>query len=61
MVADPLTKWMEADRLLECMDSNILDLEPTAESTLSKMAKQAARKKKKLDTDSSAKLNESLD
>ena len=46
MIADPLTKRMEAERLLSCMDTNILDLEPTHESTMVKMAKQAQRKKK---------------
>ena len=45
MVADPLTKRMEATRLLECLDSNILDLEATKESIMCKMAKQAQRKK----------------
>ena len=46
MIADPLTKGMESERLLECMETNVLDLQPTAESAMIKMAKQAQRKKK---------------
>ena len=32
MIADPLTKAMKADRLLDCMSTEILDLRPTEES-----------------------------
>ena len=45
MVADPLTKRMKADRLVETLATGILSLEPTPESILAKMAKQKARKR----------------
>ena len=45
MVADPLTKRMKADRLVETLATGMLSLEPTPEAILAKMAKQKARRK----------------
>ena len=49
MIVDPLTKVMKADRLLEALNSGILDLEATAASQMSKLMKQKQRKAKKED------------
>ena len=43
MIADPLTKSMRADRLLQAMQTGQLDLTPTDASVVSKMMKQKAR------------------
>ena len=45
MVADPLTKRMRADRLVETLATGKLSLEPTPEAILVKMQKQKARRK----------------
>ena len=45
MVADPLTKRMKADRLVETLATGMLSLKPTPEAILAKMAKQKARRK----------------
>ena len=47
MLADPLTKNMKPDRLLHFLKTGILDLEPTDESKMSKLMKQAQRRKAK--------------
>ena len=44
MIADPLTKNMKPHRLLEFLDTGLLDLEPTPESVISKMMKQKQRR-----------------
>ena len=46
MLADPLTKAMKSDRLDEALANSFMDLEPTAESKISKMMKQKARREK---------------
>ena len=55
MLADPLTKNMKPIRLLEFLQTGILDLEPTDDSKLQKMLKQkqrkVAREAKTLDAD----------
>ena len=43
MLADPLTKNMKPNRLLEFLDTGVLDLEPTPESVVAKMMKQKQR------------------
>ena len=45
MIADPLTKRMRADRLVETLATGELSLEPTPEAILAKMSKQKSRKK----------------
>ena len=45
MVADPLTKRMRADRLVETLATGVLSLEPTSEAILVKMQKQKTRRK----------------
>ena len=45
MIADPLTKKMDCDRLLEAMKTNYLDLTPTAKSQMAKLMKQSQRRK----------------
>ncbi len=47
MLADPLTKAMEADKLLEALDTNFWDLRQPIESVLKKRAKQLSRRKTK--------------
>ena len=47
MLADPLTKNMKPLRLLEFLESGIIDLEATDESKLQKMLKQKQRKSAK--------------
>ena len=49
MLADPLTKIMNADRLVTSLDRNRVDLTPTAASTIAKMVKQKQRRKTKDD------------
>ena len=50
MIADPLTKNMKPKRLLEFLDTGLLDLEPTPESVVSKMLKQKQRQAAKTET-----------
>ena len=45
MIADPLTKTMEPDKLLEALDSNRWNFKQPIESVLKKKAKQLARRK----------------
>ena len=45
MLADPLTKLMKADRLIEALDTSTVDLTPTAASTIAKLMKQQQRRK----------------
>ena len=45
MLADPLTKQMEATKLIEAMDSNIWNVRQPIESIVKKRAKQLARRK----------------
>lgn len=47
MLADPLTKNMKPIRLLEFLESGILDLEATDASKIAKMMKQRQRKQAK--------------
>jgi hypothetical protein len=47
MLADPLTKNMKSDRLLEFLRTGVIDLTPTAASVISKMMKQKQRQKVK--------------
>ena len=47
MLADLLTKSMKPDRLLEALESGILDLRPTSDSLMIKAKNQQYRKKKK--------------
>ena len=47
MIADPLTKAMKPGRLVESMESGILDLRPTAESLAIKEKNRKYRKSKK--------------
>ena len=54
MLADPLTKAMQPDRLLAFLESGILDLEPTNASVMSKLMKQKARKEAKEAKESAA-------
>ena len=49
MIADPLTKAMEADKLMAALDSNHWDIEQLIESVIKKKAKQLARLKMKAD------------
>ena len=49
MLADPLTKVMNADRLVTSLDGSRIDLTPTAASTIAKMVKQKQRRKTKDD------------
>ena len=44
MVADPLTKAMQGDRLIACMMTGQLDLQPTAESPMIKEKNRQSRK-----------------
>ena len=51
MICDPLTKAGAknfADRLVSCMTSGLLDLEPTADSQLKKLKQQKLRQQKAL-------------
>ena len=45
MLADPLTKQMEATKLTEAMDSNIWNVRQPIESIVKKRVKQLARRK----------------
>ena len=45
MLADPLTKQMEANKLVEAMDSNTWNIRQPIESVIKKRAKQLARRK----------------
>ena len=45
MIADPMTKVMEPDKLQEALDSNYWNFEQPIESVLKKRAKQLKRKK----------------
>ena len=45
MLADPMTKLMKPDRLLESLDKSSIDLVPTAASTIAKLMKQKQRRK----------------
>ena len=45
MVADPLTKGMSPERLVDFMTTGLLDLEATPESKIAKMMKQKQRAK----------------
>ena len=47
MLADPLTKNMKPQRLLDFLDTGRLDLEPTPESVVAKMMKQKQRQSAK--------------
>ena len=49
MLADPLTKLMKSDRLMESLDKSYLDLTPTRASTLAKVMKRKQRSKSKTD------------
>ena len=49
MIADPLTKAMEPDKLMAALDSNHWDIEQPIESVIKKRAKQLARRKTKAD------------
>ena len=49
MLADPLTKLMKSDRLVESLDKSYLDLTPTKASTLAKVMKRKQRSKSKTD------------
>ena len=49
MLADPLTKLMKPDRLVESLDKSYLDLTPTKASTLAKVMKRKQRSKSKTD------------
>ena len=44
MLADPLTKWMSADRLVQTMMTRRFDMRPTAESLVIKEKNRACRK-----------------
>ena len=48
MLADPLTKVMEPDKLVAAMQTGYWDIEQPIESVMKKRAKQAARSRKKL-------------
>ena len=52
MLADPLTKLMQADRLEDFLYTGKMDLQPIPESLHSKLMKQAGRKKAKESTES---------
>ena len=45
MIADPLTKHMNSERLAQALASGYLDLEPTAKSKAAKAAKSKQRSK----------------
>ena len=45
MIADPLTKRMRADRLVEILATGKSSSEPTPEAILAKMSKQKSRRK----------------
>ena len=45
MLADPLTKQMEANKLIEALDSNTWNARQPIESVIKKRAKQLARSK----------------
>ena len=47
MIADPLTKLMKPTRLIKCLQSGVLFLEPTKEAQMSKLMKKAQRAAKK--------------
>ena len=47
MIADPLTKKMKPTRLISCLQSGTLSLEPTKEAQMSKLMKKAQRASKK--------------
>ena len=47
MLADPLTKLMKPDRLIESLDKSYLDLTPTRASTIAKIMKRKQRSKTK--------------
>ena len=51
MVADPLTKSMQPDRMVEMLTTGVLDLEPTEESKLQKVMKRKQRAKTGDDAD----------
>ena len=45
MLADPLTKLMESDRLRDALDRSTVDLKPTTQSQIAKWMKQKQRRK----------------
>ena len=47
MIADPVTKLMKPTRLIKCLQSGVLSLEPTKEAQMSKLMKKAQRAAKK--------------
>ena len=47
MIADPLTKAMQCDRLMSVLETGILNLKPTAESIANKERNRSLRKKQK--------------
>ena len=49
MLADPLTKLMKSDRLVNSLDKSYLDLTPTKASVIAKAMKQRQRRKTKDD------------
>ena len=51
MIADPLTKQMKPTRLIKCLQSGTLSLEPTKEAQMSKLMKKAQRAAKKEKTE----------
>ena len=55
MLADTMAKNMKPKRLLEFLDTGVLDLEPTPESIVAKMMKQKQRQTAKQDKDAETK------
>ena len=51
MLADPLTKVMNSDRLVTALDKGHIDLNPTAASTVAKLMKQKQRRRVKDEND----------
>ena len=51
MLADPMTKEMKPDHLLDALRNGKLSFTATAESQITKMKKQKSRSKKEKDTD----------
>ena len=47
MIADPLTKKMKPERLIECLQNGKISLIPTKEAQMSKLMKKAQRAAKK--------------
>ena len=45
MSSDPLTKVMESTKLVECLTTNKLNIEPPTDSVIKKRAKQLQRRK----------------